>query len=154
MLLVPAAASATPLMPGEAGQFMVFADYDTWYTGAVLGVGYAVSDLFMAGGFYDIPFSALGVFADLNFGPILANGEVEFDGGSYWGKISACYAHEFDSLTLGAGLGMDFGTLGGTPFTRFAVDLAAEDNLHVFAAVDYYYDDDWMTFQGGLARVF
>ncbi len=154
LFAMSAAAPAMPLVPGEAGRFAVFADYDTWYSGFVLGAGYAITDGLMLGGYYDSIFPAFGVFADLSLGPLLANGEVEFYEGSCWGQVSACYALKLDPFTLGAGLGTDFGTLGVAPFARVAADFAVKDNLHIFGGVDYYYNDDWVAYKGGLAWAF
>ena len=147
-------APAMPLVPGEAGRIVVFADYDGWYTGFVTGAGYSITDGITVGGYYDAPFSTFGIFAAQSFGPVLVNGEVEFDGGSYWGKVSACYAFTIEPCTLGAGFGTDFGTLGRAPFARIAASSAARDNLHIFGAVDYYYNDDWVAYKGGLAWAF
>jgi hypothetical protein len=148
------AALATPLVPGEAGQFVVFGTYDEFYEEFLIGAGYGISDGVTLGGFYGLDYQDFGIFANLALGPILVNGEVCFDDNYIFGKVSALYAFDLDGILLGVGGGSDFGPWGNEFFVELAGNVSLGENIAVYAAYNYYLDGGQGCYKAGLSFAF
>ena len=141
VLAVGSAALATPAVAGEQGQVVLFGDYNDWWPGFELGVGYAFTDSFTLGVLWEVSSDVFGGFATLSFDPFVASVAVGFDSFGYYGGAKAFYNFDLAPLTLGLGLIVDFWSSHPPEAgVEVAASFAISEQFKLFGSFAYRFD--------------
>lgn len=164
VLMVGAAALATPLTISEPGSFFIFGEYAPANLGEFdfnvfyAGVGYVVSDNFALGvlGEFDPWGNSYGGFVMLALDPFLFKGEFVYSGSDWDTKLTALYVFQTGKLNVGIGGGVrfcdDFDDVGY--FIEAAASYEIAKNLNIYGTVDYYPADGNFTYSVGASLAF
>ena len=165
VLMVGAAALATPLTISEPGSFFIFGEYAPANLGEFddlnvfyAGVGYVVSDNFALGvlGEFDPWYNSYGGFVMLALDPFLFKGEFVYSGSDWDTKLTALYVFQTGKLNVGIGGGVrfcdDFDDVGY--FIEAAASYEIAKNLNIYGTVDYYPADGNFTYSVGASLAF
>ena len=155
VLAVGSAALAVPAAAGEQGQWVLLGDYNTWWPGIEVGIGYAFTDTFTLGLLWEDSTDFFGGFATLSLDSFAASVAVYFDGTTgYYGKAKALYNFDLAQLRLGLGLGADFAdSYDAELLVEASASLALGKQLRLFGSAEYYFDGS-LFYEAGLSAAF
>jgi len=137
---IAGASMAAPIAPGPGGHLFGFGEYNTVYSGGVLGAGFNITDNLSVGGYYAPNASEIGAFTNLAAGPFVVEMEVCNQTGSsfMYGQATALYTFNLGPVTMGIGGGTDFNNAGNHALIGKAAANLALGNLAIYGSVTSY----------------
>ena len=153
VLAVGSAALALPAAAGDQGQCVLLGDYNTWFSGVEVGIGYAFTDTFTLGALWE-DYGYFGVFATLSLDSFAASVAIYSESAAgYFGRAKAIYSFDLAQLTLGLGLGADFTAIDSELLVEASASLALGEQLKLFGSAAYYFDGN-LFYEAGLSAAF